>query len=292
MRSLMSVIAEVYLRIVSDKDYNYQKRIDKTLKKGEEDWAMPKYISGDLKEEYFNDMKVYYVNSNSNYKNVLFYIHGGYYLHQPTKYHVKMLKRIIKDGNTMLVFPLYPKAPWHTVEDSFDSMVSLFKKIQEENNDKRIILSGDSSGGGYALALAESLSKQPNELILLSPWIDITMKNEEGKDKYLKVDPKICIKKGHYAGNAWRGKYPSEDYHVSPINGVLSKLQNVTIFIGTHEFLYPDNVLLFNKLKENNVNATLIVGDRLNHVYPAFPTREGHKAVNQIREIINRKTLD
>ena len=287
----MSFIAEIYLRIVSDKDYNYQKRINKMLKNGEEDWVMPNYISHDLKEENYHGMKVYYANSNSHYKNILFYIHGGYYLHQPTKYHVKMLKRIIKDGNTMLVFPLYPKAPWHTVEDSFDDMVSLFKKIQEENKDKGIILSGDSSGGGYALALAESLSKQPDELILLSPWIDITMQNEEAQ-KYLKSDPKICIKKGIYSGNVWRGKYTADDYHVSPINGDLSKLNNVTIFIGTHEFLYADNVLLYNKLKENNVATTLIVGEKQNHVYPAFPTREGHKAINQIREIINRKTLD
>ena len=287
MRSLMSFIAEIYLRIVSDKDYNYQKRINKMLKKGEEDWVMPKYISSDLKEEHFNGMKVYYANSNSSYKNVLFYIHGGYYLHQPTKYHVKMLQRIIKDGNTMLVFPLYPKAPWHTVEDSFDSMVSLFKKIQEENKDKRIVLSGDSSGGGYALALAESITKQPDELILLSPWIDITMQNKEAQ-KYLKSDPKICIKKGIYAGNAWRGKYEPSDYHVSPINGDLSRLNNVTIFIGTHEFLYADNILLYNKLKEKNVTSTFIVGEKQNHVYPAFPCREGHEAIKQIVSIINK----
>ena len=287
MRSLMSFIAEIYLRIVSDKDYNYQKRINKALKKGEEDWAMPKYISDDLKEEDYHGMKVYYINSNSNYKNVLFYIHGGYYLHQPTKYHIKMLKRIIKGGNTMLVFPLYPKAPWHTVEDSFDNMLSLFNKVQKENIGKRIILSGDSSGGGYALALAESTTTQPDELILLSPWIDITMSNEEGHQKYLKKDPKICIKKGLYAGNAWRGKYDSNDYHVSPINGDLSRLNNVTIFIGTHEFLYPDSVLLYNKLKDKGISTTLIVGEKQDHVYPAYPCREGHQAIKQIIRIIN-----
>ena len=288
MRSLMSFIAEIYLRIVSDKDYNYQKRIDKALKNGEEDWVMPNYISRDLKEENYKGMKVYYANSNSNYKNILFYIHGGYYLHQPTKYHIKMLKKIIKDGNTMLVFPLYPKAPWHTVEDSFDNILSLFNKIQKENKDRKIILSGDSSGGAYALALAESTTIQPDDLVLLSPWIDVTMSNEEAKQKYLKLDPKICIQKGIYAGNAWRGKYDANDYRVSPIYGDLSKLKNVTIFIGTHEFLYPDNVLLYNKLKEKGISTTLIVGEKQNHVYPAYPCREGHQAIKQIIQIINK----
>ena len=290
-RSMMSRLAEIYLRIVSDKDNTYQKRINKMLKEGEEDWLMPKSISKDIEEENYHGMKVYYVNKNSRYKNILFYIHGGYYLHQPTKHHVKMWKRILKDGNTMLVLPLYPKAPWHTVEDSFDNMVSLYNKIKEENSDKKITVSGDSAGGGYSLAIVETLENQPDELILLSPWIDITMKNEAIKD-YIKVDPMISLEKGRYAGNAWRGKYDENDYHVSPINGDISKLKNVTIFVGTHEVLLPDITLLYNNLKDKDINATLIVGDMLNHVYPAFPSREGHKAVNQIREIINRKTLD
>ena len=290
-RSVIARLAVIYLKIVRHKDKNLDKRIKKILKDGEQDWVMPKSISKDIEEENYNDMKVYYVNKNSNYQNVLFYIHGGYYLHQPLKFHVKMLKRILKGGNTMLVFPLYPKAPWHTVEDSFANMVSLFKKIKEDNLDKKIILAGDSAGGGYSLALAESLNNQPDELILLSPWVDIAMKNEEAKE-YTKVDPMLSMDKAIYAGNAWKGKYDENDYHVSPINGDLSRLKNVTIFVGTHEFFYPDNTLLYNKIKEKDIKVTLYVGDRLNHVYPAFPTREGHKAVNQIREIINRKTLD
>ena len=290
-RSMIARLAVIYLKIVRRKDKNLEKRINQILKEGEQDWVMPKSISKDIVEENYNGMKVYYVNKNSNYENVLFYIHGGYYLHQPLKFHVKMLKRILRGGNTMLVFPVYPKAPWHTVEDSFENMISLFKKIKEDNIDKKVTLAGDSAGGGYSLALAESLDDQPDELILLSPWVDITMKNEEAKE-YAKVDPMLSMEKAIYAGNSWRGNYDENDYHVSPINGDLSKLKNVTIFVGTHEFFYQDNTLLYNMLKDKDIKTTLYVGEMLNHVYPAFPTREGHKAVKEIREIINRKTLD
>ena len=287
-RSIIARLAVPYLRITRHKDKNYEKRIDKLLKDGEQDWVMPKSISKDIIEEDFNGMKVYYVNKNSAYQNVLFYIHGGYYLHQPLKFHMKMLKRILKDDNTMLVFPLYPKAPWHTVEDSFDNMVALFNKVQQENPDKKITLAGDSAGGGYSLALAESIDKQPDELILLSPWVDISMKNEDAKN-YIKVDPMLSMEKAIYAGNAWRGKYDEDDYRVSPINGDLAKLKKVTIFVGTHEFFYPDNTLLYEKMKDRGVETTIIVGENLNHVYPAFPSREGHQAVKQIKETINRK---
>ena len=280
-RSMMARLASIYLKITSDHDKNYLKRTNKKIKKGEPHWVMPKYISKDIVEEDFNGMRVYFINKNSSYKKVLFYIHGGYYLHEPRSFHIKMLKRIIKDKETMLVFPLYPKAPWHNVNDSFDSMLALFNKVQEENKDKKIILAGDSAGGGYSLALAESLTTQPNELILLSPWVDACMKNEEIK-KYKKVDPMLSVEKAKYAANLWKGNYDLDEYHISPINGDLSKLNSITIFVGTHEIFLPDNTLLYNKLKENNVNTNLIIGENLNHVYPAFPCREGHKAIKQI----------
>ena len=286
-RSMMSRLAVIYLRLTSDKDSTYRKRINKMLKNGEPYYKMPKYISKDIIEEDYNDLRVYFVNKNTQYKNILFYIHGGYYLHEPRSFHIKMLKRIIKGNNTMLVMPICPKAPWHNINDSFDNMVSLFKKVQEENIDKRIILAGDSAGGGYALAIAESLDKQPDELILLSPWVDITMGNKDIKN-YLKVDPMLSVEKAKYAGSLWKGNYQENDYHVSPINGDLSKLQNVTIFVGTHEIFLPDNTLLYDKLTAVGVKAELIIGDKLNHVYPAFPSREGHKAIRQIREIINK----
>ena len=98
----------------------------------------------------------------------------------------------------------------------------------------------------------------------------------------------LSMEKAKYVGNAWRGSYQENDYHVSSINGDLSKLNNVTIFVGTHEIFLPDNTLLYNKLKELEKTTTLIIGEKLNHVYPAFPCREGHKAIRQIREIINK----
>ena len=282
----MSIIASIYLRMTRVNDNNYQKEFEKLVNNGETFWMMPREISDDIEQDFFEDIKYYYVNRNSNYKNVLFYIHGGYYLHQPLSFHVKMLKKIIKDKNTMLVFPVYPLAPFYTVEDSFEKMIRFFKKVQEENKDKRIILSGDSAGGGYALAMAESLDKQPDKLLLLSPWVDITMSNPE-IERFKKVDPMLSIKKAMNAGESWKGKLPSDDYRVSPINGDLSIVDNVYLFVGTRELFFPDNMLLYSKLELLRKNVSLYIGEGQNHVYPAFPCREGHHAIKQIIDIIN-----
>lgn len=78
-----------------------------------------------------------------------------------------------------------------------------------------------------------------------------------------------------------------DDWLVSPIYGDLSDLKNVSIFVGTRELFYPDDTLLYEKLKGNE-NVTLYFGKGQNHVYPVYPTLEGRVAVEQIMDIILR----
>ena len=61
-----------------------------------------------------------------------------------------------------------------------------------------MILMGDSAGGGLSLAVTEQLKadgiRLPDELILLSPWVDVSMENEqipkyESRDPFLSIQP-------------------------------------------------------------------------------------------------------
>ena len=81
-------------------------------------------------------------------------------------------------------------------------------------------------------------------------------------------------------------KRAMDDALVSPINGDVSELKNVTIFVGTRELFYPDDTLLYEKLR-NNYNVTLYVGQGQNHVYPVYPTPEGRIALQTIIDIVN-----
>ena len=111
-----------------------------------------------------------------------------------------------------------------------------------------------------------------------------TMSNPDVADYY---DPMLTVTMGKMSGEAWAGDLPLDDPLVSPIYGDLSDLKNVTIFVGDRELFYPDDTLLYEKLKENE-NVVLHIGHGQNHVYPVYPTPEGRIAIEQIIDIINR----
>lgn len=71
---------------------------------------------------------------------------------------------------------------------------------------------GDSAGGGLSLAVAEYFRMEgirlPDELVLISPWVDTVMENEEIK-AYEPKDPFLCVS----SLRVWRMVESSERIH-------------------------------------------------------------------------------
>ena len=288
-RSVMSTVAEWVLASNKVDDKEVAAVFNELTEEGEANFSADSSIfDKTLKEETFEDISVLYLNADSDYDRMVFYIHGGYYVYQMGSEQMATMNRIANRTNAMIVMPIYGLAPFTTAEKGHETMAALFEKVCSENAGKKIILMGDSAGGGYSLALAEGLSKcglsQPDELILLSPWVDVTMSNPDIADYY---DPMLTVTMGKMSGEAWAGSLPMDDWLVSPLYGDLSGLKNVSIFVGTRELFYPDDTLLYEKLKGNE-NVTLYVGKGQNHVYPVYPTLEGRVAVEQIIDIVLR----
>ena len=290
-RSIMSTTAEWVLKSNKVYDEEVASVFQELTDAGETSFsAAPSLFTCSLSESEYDGMNVVYVNQESSYDQVVFYIHGGYYVYQMGSEQMTGMNRLAEMTNSMIVMPVYPLAPFHTVENSFDTMIALYQQICADNADKKITLMGDSAGGGYSLALAEGLAEreldQPDELVLLSPWVDVTMSNPD-ISSYNDTEPILTVTMGQTAGKAWAGDLPMNDWRVSPIYGDLSELKNVTIFVGTRELFYPDDTLLYEKLK-GNPNVTLYVGKGQNHVYPVYPTIEGRIALEQIADIVQR----
>ena len=176
-------------------------------------------------------------------KKVILYIHGGSYVGELEKYHWNFFKDIINETGSTIIVPDYPLAPEHTYIEVFKIMEPLYKEIIEKlkDEDKELILMGDSAGAGLALALYQRNGKfghrLPNKTILISPWIDVRMTNPEIDEIKDPVLNKMLLK---ISGQKYAGKNGMKSYLVNPILGPTDKLENIYILSGTNDMLNPD----------------------------------------------------
>ena len=146
-----------------------------------------------LNEYEYNYRKVFTIEAENDKKTdkVILYLHGGSYVADLYREHWEFFKDLIKDTGCTIVVPDYPLTPKYKYSDVFGMMLPLYREIVKKVEKENLIVMGDSAGGGIALALMEEAGRedlmQPKNLILISPWLDVTMSNKE-IDKVQKND--------------------------------------------------------------------------------------------------------
>ena len=226
-------------------------------------------------------------NDKESSENIILYLHGGAYVNEMQKLHISFCDKLAKKANATVYAPIYPLAPNHNWEETYEIVEKLYDLILELK--KPITIMGDSAGGGLSAAFCEHLAvnglAQPKHLILISPWVDVSMSGDY--DDYIDLDPMLGVDGLREMGEAWAGDLDTKDYRVSPLFGDMKELPQTTIFIGTHEIFYPDIIEFYNKLKDNGIDVELNIGEEMSHVYPLYPlVPEAKEALNHIVEII------
>ena len=173
----------------------------------QEETQIPKQVQQEenvYTKEYGNK-KVFAIEpaeKNKDSKYIL-YFHGGAYMGGLEKYHWKFIEKIAKQTGYGVIIPDYPLTPKYTYKNVFEMVEPLYQEIIKEIEPQNLIMMGDSAGGGLALALEEKLGEEnievPEKLILISPWLDITMTNPK-IDKVQENDKDLSKEKLKIAG--------------------------------------------------------------------------------------------
>jgi len=215
------------------------------------------------------------------------YLHGGAYVRPADARHWRFVTRLADALEARAVLPVYPLAPEFTVEDSFDGMVELFEEVASQSPEG-VILVGDSAGGGYALALAEALrdrgGPQPDRLVLIAPWVDLTgttpgTLEAAERDPWLS-HPHLAIYASMWAGTDDAARLATP--RLSPGLGDLEGLPPTLMLCGTRDLLQPACDALFARAEEADWPVEYVVAPGLIHVYPLLPIPEAREAFRQI----------
>ena len=224
---------------------------------------------------------------------VILYFHGGSYMAEITNQHWSFLEKVINNTGATVILPDYPLTPKHTYKDVFNMVEPLYNEIVSEIDTNNLIVMGDSAGGGLALALEEKIVKDteennnestnyklPKKTILISPWLDVRLENTK-IDEVQKLDKDLNKETLKLAGIAYSGKDGLDSYLVNPIDGDLSKLNNITIFTGTYDILNPDVHVLEEKAKSKGLTINVKEYEGASHIWILKDDEDERELINQ-----------
>ncbi len=296
MASAWSVVLDLVLRSLHVKD-SFEKMFNRrTFGKGDLN-EPPKslYASLDIEKTETGKGNIFYLSPKpegilETTKKQILYLHGGGYVHGFNQLHWLFLKTLAQTLNCTIIAPDYPVAPEFTYHDSFAMVIPLYKKLVSEMGGENLIIMGDSSGGGFALALAQKMKEEKiemaSQIIMISPWLDITLRNRDipALDSQ---DPILGVKGLRRAGLSYAGDTNPNNYLLSPINGPVDGLGKITIFIGTKDILLADTRKFKAIAEGKGIEINYYEYEEMLHIWPLFNLPESKKAIDQIHRLVN-----
>jgi monoterpene epsilon-lactone hydrolase len=218
-------------------------------------------------------------------KQTVIYLHGGAYVIEIRKEHWAFINRIVTETGCRVEVPIYGLAPAFTYREAFPFLMAVYRDIIERFPEHGLTIMGDSAGGGLGLALTQSLVELnmplPNKLVLLAPWLDLSLSNPDIAALEAR-DPFLSRKGLVLAGQAWAGEDSLLNPQVSPIYGELKGLPPIDLYVGTHDILLADCRRFRDLAASAGIQLNYKEEAGAFHVYPLAPVPEGRLAASRI----------
>lgn len=250
------------------------------------------YLKNELTQLEIQGRNVYKIvpkEETGEYHIVFF--HGGGYAHESSINHFLMINKFIAKSGCRVTFVEYPLVPEANVHMTLDMVTETYAHLISTYPEHRFILMGDSAGGGLALVLSMLIKqnelKKPEKLILISPWLDISMTNPE-IPKYDSLDLILNLEALEDVGSLYASDLRKTDFRVSPIYGDLHDLGVVLVLYGTDEVLKPDCDKLCEMKNLIGTKVYCSVYEGMQHDWPIMPLPEQEEALDEIVAFINR----
>ena len=205
---------------------------------------------------------------NPSPKALMIYIHGGGFLNTSFFFHENYLRDICNKIGIPILGINYAGAPDHPypegINDCYQAYMWVLDNCESELGFKpeKIILSGDSSGGNFALCLNFLIQSMnifegknihtPDFLFPLYPCSNASRKNMSLSLASSFEDYRITIKGLREINESYRGYYPNElDPFINPRDApdiLLKRMPKTRFMTGSHDPLRDDSVRLIYKL--------------------------------------------
>ena len=173
-----------------------------------------------------------------------------------------------------VVLPEYRLAPEHPYPAALEDARAVLAAVSGEAGPGSVVVSGDSAGGGLALALILALRDEGRDLpaggVLLSPWLDLG-RDREAEPDLVRQDVVLTPGWLEACARAYAAPAAWADPSVSPLHAAHAGLPPLLIQAAATELLAPDAGLLAASASAAGVDVTYTSWPRLWHDFVLQP---------------------
>ncbi len=222
----------------------------------------------------------------------ILYLHGGAYALGSIKSHRATAGQIAEAAKIRTLIIGYRLAPEYPFPAALEDVLIAYDWLRK-NGYEKIIIAGDSAGGGLALATVISLrdnqTPMPLLVMCISPLVDPEATGESvltnaKHDPMLKVDDiRVCR---YYIGQS-----NPHNPLISPLYADFTNLPPIVIHVGSDEILLSDSTRLVEKARNAGVEVQIKIWQGMWHVFPFFSPfmPESLQAITEIGNVIRHK---
>jgi acetyl esterase/lipase len=206
------------------------------------------------------------------------------------------LTRLALAANARVVAVDYRLAPRYPFPAAIEDCESAYRALLASGESPdRLIVGGDSAGGGLALALLQRLRDaglgMPCAAFLISPWVDLTCSSESirrhASYDYLPVSG-LPVAAKHYLGET-DARHPLVSATFADLHG----LPPLLVHIGGAELFHDEDRAFVTRARAAGVDVTEHVADGMIHVWHLFAALfpESRLAIAAIGAYVRDHTL-
>jgi monoterpene epsilon-lactone hydrolase len=228
-------------------------------------------------------------------ERVILYLHGGGYTIGSVNTHRELISRLSRAAGARAFAINYRLAPEHPFPAAVEDARAAYRWLLENGVEPaRIVIAGDSAGGGLTVAALVALRDAGDPLpaagVCLSPWVDLEGIGESMTAK-AEVDPLIERKGLLEMAKAYLGDANARTPLAAPMYADLTGLPPLLIHVGTAETLLDDSIRLAERARCDGVDVALEPWEDMIHVWHIFASvlPEGQQAVDRVGEFIRQR---
>jgi len=227
---------------------------------------------------------------------VILYLHGGGYVMGSINTHRAMVARIARASQAKALAIDYRMAPEHPFPAAVDDATAAYRWLLAQGyKPGKIVISGDSAGGGLTLAtliaLRDAGTPLPAAGVPISAWADL-----EGTGASIKTraatDPMVDLPGLSRMAKLYAGDHDMKNPLLSPIHADYRGLPPMLLQVGDAEILLDDSTRVADKAKAAGVKVELEAWDDMFHVWHVFAKilPEGQQAIDRIGSYVIEHT--